>query len=103
VNKAYIDTPDTDKSNASLIYIPNNGEMFYNLLSTKFPTEQMVWNEVYTNDICLKDKFVVYFSDIYSYKQMTDDLSLLDYNTVKLSMSIDTFNEMIIYVEANNL
>jgi hypothetical protein len=109
VNKAYVDTPDKDKSNASLIYIPNNGEMFYNLLSTKFPIDSTdsidngEWYEVYTDGVSLKDKFVVFFSDLYSYKHLTDDLSLLDYNTVELPISIVTLNEMITYIEENNL
>ena len=106
MNKAYIDTPDMDSSNASLIYIPNNGKMFYNLLSTKFPIDSIdngVWNEVYTSGASLKDKFVVFFSDLYSYKQMIDDLSLLDYNILELEKTLDRFEQMLHYIEENNL
>ena len=106
MNKAYIDTPDVDSSNASLVYIPNNGEMFYNLLSTKFPEDSVyagIWDNVWTDGANLKDKFVVWFTDCYSYRETVDDLSLFGFNVVKIPDTFDRLREMITYIEENNL
>jgi hypothetical protein len=106
MNKAYIDVPGRGESNASLVYIPIRGELFYNLLMTKFPEDSMlreVWDYIWTDGANLKDKYVVWLTNDYTHDELIDDLSLLDFHVVKLPNTFHRLSEMIIYIEENNI
>ena len=104
MSKAYVDTPDTDKSNASLLYIPENGDVIYNFFSTKFAGRlRGIWDTSYLENSPSMSKFIVWFSDYYSYEDLINDLSFFEFSVVKVSPTFDMFDEMVFYVEANNL
>jgi hypothetical protein len=107
MNKAYVDRLDpTADVKAVLMYTKGDATLIKNLLSTKFPSgyygEEQVWSEGFNS--LNGDKIVVWLpTGIYHYETLIEDLEFMDYNVLELAETFDRFEQMLRYIEENNL